>query len=78
MKPTTTTFNTTVITVLWQAMSNWSDLDAHFDSGVGASFHPICFDWYTVHFTRTTQTDTRYSVQEYQISPTQASCILTT
>ena len=37
---------------------------SHSDSGVGASSHPICFDWYTVHFARTTQTDTLYSVQE--------------
>ena len=77
MKPSTMTSNN-IMTVSWPAISNWSDLDPHFDLGVGASFHLTCFDWYTVHFARTTQTDTLYSVQEYQISPTQASCILTT
>ena len=40
---------------------------SHFDLGVGASFCPTCFDWYTVHFTRTTQMDTLYYVQEYEI-----------
>jgi len=40
---------------------------SHFGSGVGAFFCPTCFDWYTVHFARTTQTDTLYYVQGYEI-----------
>ena len=43
-----------------------SDSDSHFESGVGAFFRPTCFDWYTVHFARTTQTDTLYYVQGYE------------
>jgi len=50
----------TIMTVLWQAISNQSDSDPHFDSGVGTPFRLTCFDLYTVHFTRTTQT--RYTV----------------
>ena len=48
-----------------------------FESGVGAPFRPTCFDGYTVHFARTTQTDTLYSVQELSNCPTRSCCLTT-
>jgi len=72
------TLQSTIMTVLWPAISNQSDSDSHFESGVGAPFRPTCFDLYTVHFARTTQTDTLYSVQELSNCPTRTCCFTTT
>ena len=74
----TTKARSTIMTVSWPEMSNQSNLDSHFELGVGAPFHPTCFDRYTVHFARTTQTDTLYSVQELSNCPTQLCCLTTT